>query len=144
MAIPTIFYFMFEIASFFSSLRALAPRHKPLVVLCHRGVFSEQRMDLVRAFGDRFLECEGSLTHTMAQALGFSGAGKLPLVLFKAGDFESSLLDLLRLSPLPPNLKMVMVGDSQPIKGIDFSVFASEEGLDDLVNYFGPQLIKIF
>ena len=100
-------------------------------------------MDLVRAFGDRFVECEGSLTHTMTQALGFSAVGKLPLVLFKADDFESSLLDLLRLSPLPPNLKMVMVGDTTSIRGIDFSVFASEATLDDFVNHFGPQLIKI-
>lgn len=100
-------------------------------------------MDLMRAFGDRFVECEGSLTHTMAEALGFSAAGKLPLVLFKAEDFESSLLDLLRLSPLPPNLKMVMVGASQSIKGVDFSVFASEGTLNDLMNYFGPQLITI-
>lgn len=101
-------------------------------------------MDLVRAFGDRFVECEGSLTHTMAEALGFSAVGKLPLVLFKANDFESSLLDLLRLSPLPPNLKMAMVGASQSIKGIDFSVFASEGTLNDLMNYFGPQLITVF
>lgn len=100
-------------------------------------------MDLVRAFGDRFVECEGSLTHTMAEALGFSAAGKLPLVLFRANDFESSLIDLLRFSPLPPNLKMVMVGDATSIRGIDFSVFASEATLDDLVNHFGPQLIKI-
>ncbi len=120
-------------------LIALGIRHKSMVILDHAGALSGKRMDFVRALGDRYVESEASLTHLMVQAIGFSIAGKLSLVVFRAAAFESGFYDVLRFAPTPPNVKLVMLGAPPPSAFFDFSPLKST--VSGLVDHFGPQVV---
>ncbi len=121
-------------------LLALGTRHKSIVLLDHCGALSSRRMDFVRALGDRYVESEASLTHLMAQAIGFSIAGKLPFVVFNTVNFESGFYDVLRFAPTPPNVKAIAIGSLPPNASFDF--FDLNATVRDLVDYFGPQVVS--